>query len=155
MSVSALSDEKYEQLKRFIGLFYDWYMSQPHLSSAVHPLKVMNDLEEQSAAKAKRGLGMAVNDCVEMSSGWNPEQVAEADARFLQHGALSLSEVRRTYSRKYLQILKRGFIKSLQEYYLVKGIVDGGGLEAGAGELQQLNAMLASFEQRLSSVSEA
>ena len=155
MSVSALSDEKYERLKRFVGFFYDWYMGQPHRSPALHPLKVLNDLQEQSVAKAKRGLGMAVNDCVEMSSSWSPEQVSEADARFLQHDAVSLSEVRRTYSRKYLQTLKRGFIKSLKEYYLVKGIVDGGGLEAGAGELQQLNAMLASFEQRRSSVSEA
>jgi hypothetical protein len=147
-------DEQYERLKRFVGLFYEWYMVRPHFSPAVHPLTVLEGLEGQSLPKAKRGLGMAINDCVEMSSGWSPKQVAEADARFLNEGAPSLSEVRRTYSRKYLYILKRGIIKSLQEYYLVKGIVDGSGLEAGAGELDRLAGMLASFEHRLPSVSE-
>jgi hypothetical protein len=56
-----------------------------------------------------------------------------------------LSEVRQRYSTKYLQILKRGTIRSETEYYLVKGIVDGGGIEPGATDVTQLQAMMNDF----------
>jgi hypothetical protein len=66
----------------------------------------------------------------------------------------SLSEVRSKYSKKYLQILKRGHIKSLIEYYLVKGILDGDGIEPGAGEGEKLASMLADYELRIAAGSE-
>ncbi len=97
---------------------------------------------------------MAISDFVEMSSDWTPEQVAAADKRFLENGVPSLSEIRAKYSKKYLQILKRGQIKSLQEYYLVKGVLDGGGIEPGAGEGEKLASMLASYELRVVAGSE-
>jgi len=92
---------------------------------------------------------MAINDCVEVSCGWSPDVVALADKRFVLNGAPSLSQVRARYSRKYLQVLKRGNIKSLTEYYLVKGILDGGGVEPGADEAGKLAAMLADYESRV------
>ncbi len=49
----------------------------------------------------------------------------------------------------YLQVIKRGSIRSLNEYYLVKGIVDGSGIEPGAGEAEKLATMLTDYERRL------
>jgi hypothetical protein len=141
--------EQYERLKRFIGLFYDWYMKGPHSHPDSHPLVVMEGLVKKSPAKARSGLVMAVNDTVEMTSDWSREKVAEADRRFTENGAPSLSEIRRTYSKKYQRILKRGSIKSLEEYYMVKGILDGGVIEADAPERADLFAMLGSYESRV------
>lgn len=142
-------EKKYEELKKFVSLFYEWFMFKPHHRPESHPLVVLEKLENKSKAQAMRGLQIAINDCVEDSSEWSPEVVALVDKRFFLNGAPSLSEVRAKYSRKYLQILKRGGIKSLDEYYIVKGIVDGGGIEPGAGESEKLIAMLDEYEQRL------
>lgn len=92
---------------------------------------------------------MAINDIVEETANWRPEAVAAADARFAAAGTFTLSEVRRRYSKKYLQILKRGVIRSETEYYLLKGIRDGGSIEAGASEGQQIEALMAAFEARV------
>lgn len=92
---------------------------------------------------------MAVNDFIEDTVDWTPEQVAEADARFAAEGTFTLSEVRRSYSKRYLLLLKRGTIRSEAEFYMLKGIVDGGGLEPGATEAKQIQAMLEDFEGRL------
>jgi hypothetical protein len=143
-----MTEEQYEGLKRFIGLFYDWHMEGPHSRPSSHPLVVLETLVQKSPAKARSGLLMAVNDTVEMTSDWRPEEVAEADRRFIESGAPSLSEIRRTYSKQYRRILKRGCIKSLEEYYLVKGIVDGGAVEVDASERDNLLAMLGSFESQ-------
>lgn len=147
--MQAMTEEEYERLKKFMGLFYEWFEAKPHHPPEIHPLVVMKGLEKKSRSQAKRGLEMAINDCVELSSEWSPEVIALADKRFLLSGAPSLSQVRARYSRKYLQVLKRGNIKSLKEYYLVKGILDGGGIEPGAGEAEKLAAMLADYEGRV------
>lgn len=145
--MKAFSSEQYERLKKFIGLFYEWYMAKPHHSPRSHPLAVLAELESKSAPQARRGLDMAINDCVEMSSEWSPERVAHADRRLSENGAPSLSEIRKSYSKKYFQILKRGRIRSLHEYYFLKGIVDGGSIEPGAGEDERLASMLSSYER--------
>lgn len=144
-----MSEEEFEGLKKFLGFFYEWFEAKPHHPPEVHPLVVMAELERKSRSQARRGLEMAINDCVEVSSQWAPELVAVANERFVLNGAPSLSQVRAKYSRKYLQVLKRGEIKSLKEYYLVKGALDGGGIEPGAGEAEKLAAMLADYERRL------
>ncbi|MNL23986.1 hypothetical protein D3C87_1454040 [compost metagenome] len=138
----------YENLKVFLGKFFDWYDSNPHMPPEVHPLHVAASIEKQSMANAKKGLQMALNDIAEDTTQWSPERVAEADARFAAAGTFTLSEIRRRYSKKYLQILKRGVIRSETEYYLVKGIVDGGGIMPGATEATQLQAMMNDFETR-------
>ena len=146
MSKENLSPADYEKLKLFMGKFFDWHEARPGMPDEVHPLFVLAGFEKKSLANAKKGLQMAINDIVEDTTDWTPEQVAAADARFTAAGTFTLSEVRRRYSKKYLQILKRGVIRSETEYYLVKGIIDGGGLEPGATESTQLQAMLNDFE---------
>jgi hypothetical protein len=145
----ATSEPDYEGLKRFIGLFYAWYKAKPHHRPESHPLAALEELEKKSRSQAKRGLEMAINECIEDSSEWSPEAVAVADKRFLLNGSPTLSEIRVRYSRTYLEVLKRGRIRSLKEYYLVKGILDGGGIEPGAGEAQELASMLTDFENRV------
>lgn len=145
----AISNDEFERLKKFMGLFYEWFEAKPQHPPEIHPLVVMAGLEKKSRAQAKRGLEMAINDCVEVSSRWSPEVVAVANERFLAHGAPSLSQIRAKYYRKYLQILKRESIKSIQEYYLAKGILDGGGIEPGADEGEKLASMLAAYEKHV------
>lgn len=147
--IKNMSKIDYEDLKKFLGFFYEWFFASPSSKPESHPFVAAKAIEAKSMAQARRGLDMAINDCVEYSSEWGAEVVALVDKRLLLHGAPSLSEVRAKYSRKYLQVLKRGSIKSLKEYYLVKGVVDGGGIEPGAGEAEKLIAMLDEYEQRL------
>lgn len=145
----SMSEEEFEGLKKFLGFFYEWFEAKPSHPPEIHPLVVMEGLERQSISKARRGLEMAINDCVEASSQWDPELVAAANERFVLNGAPSLSQVRAKYSRKYLRVLKRERINSLMEYHFVKGVLDGGGIEPGAGEAEKLAAMLADYERRL------
>ena len=150
MSNSKLSADGYEKLKSFMGLYVDWFF--PRVGKPEnHPSIFIANLEKESMANARRGVQMAINDMVENSSGWSSEQVAVADARFAAQGTFTLSEIRRSYSKKYAQILKRGLIRSETEYYLVKGVRDGcSGI--AALESQQLEDLLAAYEAQITSV---
>ena len=146
-----LSAEDYERLKTFFVCYLDWFIPAHEKSQNPehHPLIFLKNLETTSLANAKNGLQMTVNDTVEATANWTPEAVADADAKFSTAGTFTLSEVRRRYSKKYLQILKRGVILSETEYYLLKGIRDGASIETGATEGQQVEAMLAAFEEKI------
>jgi hypothetical protein len=150
MSINKLSNEDYERLKTFFVSYLDWYIPEDHKSKYPddQPLIFLARLEKTSLANAKKGLQMAVNDTVEATASWTPEEVAAADAKFAAAGTFTLSEIRRHYSKKYLQILKRGVIRSETEYYLLKGIRDAGGIETDATEGQQIEALMAAFEAR-------
>jgi hypothetical protein len=143
-----LSDQEYASLKKFVGLFYDWYMAKPGYPKDIHPLRVLERAAKQSIADAKRGLQMAIHDVAEDTADWLPEAVAAADARFAKSGALTLSEVRRRYQKSYAKVLKRGEIRSETEYYLIKGIADGADLDPNSSESQLLAEMMRAFESK-------
>jgi len=149
MSQDKISPEDNEKLKVFLGLYVDWFLPKSDVTMENHPLAVLVKFEKESLTNAKRGLQMAINDIVEFTADWRPEQVAEADAKFASHGTFTLFEIRRRYSRKYLQVLKRGMIRSKVEYYLLKGILDSGSIEPGATETQQIQSLMAAFEAKI------
>jgi hypothetical protein len=150
MTKQSLPNDDYQSLKIFLDRHFEWYAPKYPTTPPGSPSQFLARIEATSLANAKKGLQMALNDIAEETTDWTPEQVAAADARFSAAGTFTLSEVRRRYSKKYLQILKRGVIRSETEYYLVKGIIDGSGIEPGATESTQLQAMLNDYEVRLS-----
>lgn len=144
-----MTTDDYQLLKIFFDRHFDWYTPKYPTTPPGPPSQFLENIEKTSLANAKKGLQMAINDMVEDTSNWTPEAVAAADARFAAAGTFTLSEVRRRYSKKYLQILKRGVIRSETDYYLLKGIRDGGGIEPGATEGQQIEALMAAFETKI------
>lgn len=150
MTEQSLPNDDYQSLKIFLDRHFEWYAPKYPTTPPGSPSQFLARIEATSLANAKKGLQMALNDIAEETTEWTPEQVAAADARFSSAGTFTFSEIRRRYSKKYLQILKRGVIRSETEYYLIKGIVDGSGIEPGATESAQLQSMLNDYEVRLS-----
>lgn len=67
----AAADDNYEARKRFIGWFAERFMNiSPDAPD--HPLKVLARFEATAPSKARKGLDMAINDCVEMAEGFRP-----------------------------------------------------------------------------------
>jgi hypothetical protein len=142
-----LFDKEYMELRSFIRFYYDNYSVALSLPEDQRPIAILERFEGASPSQACKSLEMGVNDCVERSSDWSPEKIASANEAFKNAGLLLLTEIRRRYSKKYLQILKRGLIRSEADYYLAKEIINGGSIEPGATEAQKLASMLRDYEQ--------
>jgi hypothetical protein len=97
-----------------------------------HPVAVLESFEKTSMSKARRGLGLALSDTLEMSWDFPPDEIAAIDREFSARGIITLTEMRRRYSRQFRGVLKRGKIRTEGEFYLVKGILDS--FTAGADE---------------------
>lgn len=150
MKKNTLAGKDYEALKLFVVHFADWYIPADKKSQKPEhqPLVFLKNLEQKSMSNAKKGVQMAIDDFVEMTSEWSAERVIAADAKFAASGIVTLTEIRRNYSKTFARILKRGVVRTETEYYLLRGVLDGSALEVGS-ERQQLEGLLAAYEAKL------
>jgi hypothetical protein len=87
------------------------------------PIASLEALEKKGKNTALKGLRQAINDCVEMSFHFSHAEVESLDSELRKRGVVTLSELRRRYSKSYAKIMKRGQIKNETEYYLVRNVL--------------------------------
>ncbi len=144
---------EYESLKAFCKAFFEFlpknYPALGFISPDNNPVIVLESFEKRSMSRARIGLGYAIGDIVEMSFSFPPTEVAKIDRDFADRGIVTLSEIRRRYSRQFLKILKRGIIRNDPEYYLITGVLATFSADASDEERVKLDSLIAAYESRL------
>lgn len=144
--ISEAQLREYQELVAFLDLHLTHVVRMPP-SIPFHSVaeRVVADM---GMSKALSGLRLAVQDSMQRFDHCTPEQLASLDALLRARGIVSVSELRRRYSRKYRGVLKRGVIRSEEEYYLVKSILDDRWEALSEEEQVQLGSLLLAFEKR-------
>ena len=94
---------------------------------------------------AFNGLRQAINDCVEMSLHFDHMEVEKLDSQLGSRGIITLSELRRRYSKNYAKIMRRGRITSETEYYLVRNVLYDP-TEKASEERKLLEELISNYE---------
>jgi hypothetical protein len=115
---------EYERMKDFFSFYVERYFNLAGLPPEKRPIAVLEVLEKRSMKLAFNGLRQAVNDCMEMSSHLSREEVENLDSLLRGRGIVTLSEMRRRYSKDYAKIMKRERIKNETEYYLLRNVLN-------------------------------
>ncbi len=127
--------------------FYLENIKAPGSGDSATFLKAFDEISEaHGKGGALKGLRQAANDVLQDLSDMKPELLSTIDLAARSAGVVTLSELRRRYSRKYKSILRRGSLRSETEYYLVKGVVDDSLHGGGEAEIDRLQSMLSAFE---------
>ena len=113
----------YAKMKDFLSFYAGRYLKADGLPPEKQPIASLEALEKKSMKMALNGLRQAINDCVEMSLHFDHAEVEELDSQLRSSGIVTLSELRRRYSKSYAKIMKRGQIKNETEYYLVRNVL--------------------------------
>jgi hypothetical protein len=147
---AALSPEEYDELKQFLGFYSVNYMEidkklPPHL----RPLALLELVEKRSRKQAQQGLRQAINDVIEHTRHLSYKEVKKIDFELIKNCAITLSELRRRFSREYNSIVKRKKINNETEYYLIRGMLDDGAARIGEDERKLLARLIAEFENRI------
>ncbi len=117
------SDLEYAKMKGFLSFYAERYLKVEGLSPDKQPIASLEALEKKSMKMAFNGLRQTINDCVEMSLHFDHAEVESLDSELRKRGIVTLSELRRRYSKSYAKIVKRGQIKNETEYYLVRNVL--------------------------------
>ena len=118
------AEREYSKMKEFLSFYVERYFRVEGLPPEKHPIASLEALEKMSMKKAFKGLRQSINDCVEMSSRFDHAEVEKLDSQLRGRGMVTLSELRRRYSKGYAKIMKRGQIKNETEYYLLRNVLD-------------------------------
>jgi hypothetical protein len=119
-----VDQREYAAMKDFLSFYAEGYLKIERLPPEQRPIATLEALEKKSLKKAFSGLRQAINDCVEMSLRLPHAEVEKLDAQLRARGIVTLSELRRQYSKAYARIVKRGRINDEMEYYLVHNIMN-------------------------------
>jgi L-fucose isomerase-like protein len=149
MTKQKLTATQYDELKQFLVYFSDRFFGLKSENTENKLLVALNDMEKAAPSRAASSLQMMINDCIEMSSGWPGARVSGVDADLLSNGIITLTELRRRYSRDYATIIKRGRINNEEEYYLLKGVLDGVAFNMTPFELEHLTNILNAYEREV------
>src|SRR4051812_25500572 len=138
-------DREYAEMKEFLSFFADRYLSSEGLPPEKPPMAILEALEKNSNKTASKGLRQAINDCIEMSFHLGHEEVAQLDEQLGKSGIVTLSELRRRYSKAYANIRTQGEIKNDVDYYLIRNIV-GDPSPKTVQERELLENLIANYE---------
>jgi len=147
-SLSEAQVKEQDQLHSFLN-FFSTHVSGISPDNPIHPRNVRPAiLARYGVIKAFAGLKEAINDVIEETRPWSPEEVAVFNTECAKHGLVTLSELRRRYSGRYKSIVQRGRIRSDTEYYLVMGVLADVSQGEDDSERQKLEQMVHEYESR-------
>lgn len=146
--MAKITQAEYEPLKAFLVAWFERFPLWESLNPEHHPVSVLDRMEKHSMSHARLGLGMAIGDTLEMSWDLAHGEVEAIDRDFSARGMISLSELRRRYSRKVQGVLKRGVIRNEAEYYLITGVLAA--TTSDAEEQLALGELIGTFESKVS-----
>ena len=146
-SVPSPSEKEFLELKSFFHSFME-LANATDSQVEIHLFTVLDEIEIRAPKRSLAGMRMAVNDCMEMSSHWTVAKVKAVDASLSEHGILTLSEVRRRFSKKVSTMLSRGRIRSEVEYYIVAAVLADQSSQVSETDRCRFEAMAAAYETR-------
>ena len=146
--MQELAAAEYAGMKAFLSFYVErYFLNLESLPPAQWPIACLEALEKKGMKTALNGLRQAINDCVEMSFHFGHVEVENLDSELRTRGIITLSELRRRYSKGYAKIKKRGRIKNETEYYLIRNVL-GDPTEKTREECELLEKMTSDYEGR-------
>jgi hypothetical protein len=117
-----VSPDDYERMRSWFALvsvetFRD-------VSGGQSPVAALDAIAARSPAKARDGLGMAIADLIELTSGWTDEQTSALDRTLVAADLPTLTEVRTRFSKAVQRVVRRGRISSETEYHAVRNAAE-------------------------------
>lgn len=147
---SPEKEAEYAELCAFLDMWATSVWKVDPESSA-HPANVAHRIREKlGLSKALLSIRQAINDTLEGLRDWKPESIRDLDVALRNDGYLTITELRRRYATRYKAILKRGALRSEEDYYLVKDILDDVESPIDGDEREYLGQMVLAFDSKRS-----
>lgn len=124
-----IESAEYERMRSWLSYMAPKVFSPDLLNSETDPVAVLDQIASNSIAKARSGLAMAIGDIVDFTSGWPEAEVTVCNDELSHRGLPTLTQVQARFSKIVQRAVRRGRIKSLEEFYAVRNAVEQQGAD--------------------------
>lgn len=94
------------------------------ISADTSPIAILNKWEASSMSLARKGLQSGLNDCLSTFSHWPKEMLADVNSELERNHLPNVGTLSELIQKTINQVLKTGKIKSIDQYYIVKEVLD-------------------------------
>jgi hypothetical protein len=140
--------DNYDRYKRIFEIL--WNFQAQHLkfdpNSAASPINVLNAWELQSQSLARRGLKEGLNDTLSQMISLPNEYKNDIDSKLKAAGFETLNKLISTVKDVPIKVLKKGKIKNIDEYYIIKEVIADQAYEISSIDRERLNIIFGDFE---------
>jgi len=143
-----ITDENYEDYKKVSGILWKFIATANNIDpdSEHSPMIVLADWEKKSKSLAKKGLKSGLIDEITMAMDMSFDVKKQIDEQLSVHGFLTFNQLVLTVQDTLQKALKRGKIRNLDEYYLLKELLDSSEPDVSEVEKRKVEEMLGEFE---------
>ena len=143
-----ITDSNYDQYKLVFKELNDFiYKGYEFLFKSHHPVEVLNEFEKANKSLAKKSLRIGLLDMFSMIKEGMPEnQKQELHQVLLNKNLPGLWELLSIVNDILAKVLKRGKIRNLDEWYVIKEILDTVDSEISDSDRKRLGEISAAFE---------
>lgn len=147
-----ITKDNYDLYKRTFEIIWRYYIGHTkldpnHLSS---PSDVLTNWETKSKSLALRGLKEGINNVLTMISGLPDKNKMDLDNILKSAGLQPLNRLISSVKDIPAKVIKRGKIKNLDEYYIVRDAIADTAYEISETDRQQLEIILFKYENDFS-----
>jgi hypothetical protein len=123
---------EYERLRSWLHYMVPKVFPAELLNAETDPVVVLDRMASKSPGRARQGLRMAIGDVVEITGGWSAAELEHCDSELSGKGLPTLTDVRACFSKAVRRVVRRGRIRSEEEFYALRNAVDQQGINADA-----------------------
>ncbi|RYX79994.1 hypothetical protein EON73_05920 [bacterium] len=143
-----INKENYDYYKRIYEII--WTCQAPlsgiDVSADIFPVNVLKQWEQKSMSIARRGLKAGLLDTFQMSLHFPVELKNQVNEKLCDENFPTLIKLTSVVKDTPAKVLKRGKIKNLEEYYIIKEVVDDMTNNVSAEDRIKLNDLFFQFE---------
>lgn len=145
-----ITTENYAYYKQAFAIIWEFQAAAAGIDPAVphSPINVLSGWEQEQMSIARKGLKEGLRDSLTMVAELPDDMKQSLDKRMTGEGFTSLNKLLAMVRDIPAKVLKRGKIRNLDEYYVIKEVLDDATYDITAAENMQLNTLFAEFEQQ-------
>jgi len=144
-----VTDDNYNDYKNIFDILWQFKATRIlHIDPNVEysPVIILTSWEKKSKSLAKRGLKEGLRDILTMMLDLPNAMKTELNEELINKGFPSFNQLVSTIKDTPQKVLKRGKIKNLDEYYIIKEFLADQTSDISEVDRQQLDKLLWNFE---------
>ena len=144
-----ITDENYTYYKGIFKILWLFQAADMHIDPETEdsPINILNAWEKQNKSLAKKGLKTGLNDLLTMSMDFSKIKKKQLSDHLVSKDYPKFEQLISKIKNLPNKILKRGIIKNVDEYYVIKEFLADSNIDLTKTEFLQLSKILNSYEE--------
>ena len=138
----------YKQIFETLWIFKATRLIKRDPNIEYSPVAILNEWEKKSKTIAKRGLKETLRDMLTMFMDLSNDMKKELSEQLVSKGLPNFNQLVATIKDTPQKVLKRGKIKNVDEYYIIKEFLDNQTSDISEVDRKQLDKIFWDFEIR-------